>query len=178
MNTRNSILSVLFASAAVCAPPAAHASLTMRTRLQNIFQIGDGSAAVSLGHAVDARTNMNRLVAGGTFNASCVSPYTGSIPGERSLTSALLLEVNRLYVTIPEWLPAVRNMPGFENVPGGSILSCWYAWTSRAQESTYNVGATGIGFTIGGEEIRDGSSVPFEMFKSGSGEEPNRGCIR
>ncbi len=124
----------------------------MSTSLQPISQLGVGSTAVNLGHTVYAGTNFNRLVAGGSFNASCVSAYTGSIPGERTLTSALVARYNQLYVTIPAQFPAVLNMPGFENVPAGSVLSCTYAWTSRAQESTYTISLLGFGITIGGEE--------------------------
>jgi hypothetical protein len=179
MNVQNSGLLVgLILAGMLFNSPAARASLTMNTIPQAIYQIGDGSTAVSLGHVVNARTNMNRLVAGGSFNASCASTYTGSIPGERTLTSDLIASMNVLSVTIPEWLPAVRNMPGFENVPVGSVLSCTYAWTSRAQEATYTVGVPGFGITIGGQEIRDGGSIGFYMYKtSGSGDEPSRGCL-
>src|SRR4051812_43043054 len=105
------------AAVLLCGPPAAHASLSMSVNLRSINQLGDGSTAVSLGHAVLAGTNYDRLIAGGSFNASCVSAYTGTISAERTLTSALISRYNQLYVNIPEDVPAVRNMPGFENVP-------------------------------------------------------------
>jgi len=177
MNSRNFVVSpALFLSCALFASMAAQASLTMSTTPQSIYQIGDGSSAVSLGHTVYARTNFNRLIAGGTFNASCASTYTGSIPGERTLPSESFASGNVLYVTIPAQLPAYLNMPGFESVPAGTTLSCTYAWTSRSQESTYSIGVPGIGITIGGQELRDGGSIGFYMNRSGSGE-PDRGCL-
>jgi hypothetical protein len=176
MNSRIVIFSIL-ATAALCCPPAARASLNFQTVLRDIYQLGAGSSAVSLGHTVVAGTNLNRLTAGGSFNASCASTFTGSIPGERTLTSALVAQYNQLYVTIPAQFPAVLNMPGFELVPAGSILSCTYAWTSRAQESTYTIGIPGLGITIGGEERRDGSSVGFQMVQSFGGDEPSHGCL-
>lgn len=165
------------AVAALCCAPCARASVNLSTVLRDIYQLGVGSTAVSLGHTVVAGTNFNRLIAGGSFVASCVSPDTGSITGERTLTSALTAQYNQLYVTIPEQFPAVMNMPGFEFVPAGSILSCTYAWTSRAQESTYTVGIPGFGITIGGEEKKAGSTVGFQMYQSSGGDLPSRGCI-
>ena len=178
MNSR--VLNLAFlpiVAAVVCIAPVANATLKMSTAIQSIYQIGDGSSAVSLGHTVIAGTNLNRLIAGGTFNASCASVYTGTIPGERTLPSSLTAQYNQLYVTIPEQLPAVRNMPGFESVPPGSILACTYAWTARAQEATYTVGVPGLGITIGGEELRDGGAVGFQMYKTTGDGEPSRGCI-
>jgi hypothetical protein len=160
-----------------CFAPIANATLTMNTLLQPISQLGVGSTAVYVGHTVTAGTNFNRLVAGGSFNASCISSDTGSIPGERAITSALILRYNQLAVTIPEQLPALRNMPGFENVPPGSVLSCTYAWTSRAQESTYSIGLPPLTITLGGEELRDGGSVGFQMYQSAGAEQTSKGCI-
>jgi hypothetical protein len=120
---------------------------------------------------------LNRLAAGGSFNASCASDYTGNIPGERSLPSESFGTSNVLYVTIPQVVPTVMNMPGFENAPGGTVLSCTYAWTARAQEATYTIGVPGFGITIGGQEIRDGGSVGFYMYKSGSDADPSHGCF-
>jgi len=178
MKSRILHLSILpLVAAVVCIAPVANATLTMNTALQSISQLGDGSSAVYVGHIVLAGTNLNRLVAGGNFNATCASTYTGSISGERTLSSTLIARYNQLYVTIPEQLPALLIMPGFENVPAGTILSCSYNWTSRAQESTYTVGVPGFGITIGGEEARDGSSVWFQMYKTADGGEPNRGCM-
>jgi len=179
MNLRTLVLSAaVLLSGALLMPTAAHASLALSTRLQSIAQMGDGSSAVSLGHTVMASTNLNRLIANKTFNSSCASTVTDSIPGERTLPSESFVGGNSLYVTIPAQLPAYLNMPGFENVTGGTILSCTYAWTSRAQEATYTVGVPGFGITIGGQELRDGGSVGFYMYKTADDGDPGHGCLR
>jgi len=171
-------LIVAISAGLACGAQPAHASLKLTARVQSIYQLGDGSTAVSLGHVVLAGTNLNRLIAGGSFSASCASPYTGTISGERTLTSALIAQYNQLSVTVPEQLPAVRNMPGFENVPPPAVLSCAYHWTAQAEEATYSVGLPGGGggVTIGGEKASIGDTTGFEMFKNAGGEEPSRGC--
>jgi hypothetical protein len=68
-------------------------------------------------------------------------------------------------------------MPGFEQVPGGTTLACNYIWTSEAEESSFSIGAYGIGITIGGQKARDGSSLPFEMYKPGGDADSDNGCI-
>lgn len=153
----------------------AHA-FNMNTQLQSIYQIGF-TAAVSLGHTVIASSDMNRLYAAGAFEARCVSSLTGSIVDQRGLPAEALMGGTQLYVTVPEWLPAQRNMPGFDQVPGGTTLNCSYNWTADAEESTYSIGVPGFGITIGGKKAHGGSSVPFEMYVPGSGSKDNNGCI-
>jgi hypothetical protein len=153
----------------------AHA-FNMNTRLQAIYQV-DFTAAVSLGHTVIASSNMNRLYAAGAFEARCVSTITGAIVDQRGLPAESLLGGTQLYVTVPEWLPAQRIMPGFDQVPGGTTLNCSYIWTADAEESSYSVGIPGFGISVGGEKAHAGSSVPFEMYQPGSGSKDNNGCI-
>ncbi len=44
-----------------------------------------------------------------------------------------------LSVEVPAgWLPAERELPGFNAVPGGTTLSCAYNWTASAREAMYN----------------------------------------
>jgi hypothetical protein len=151
-------------------------AIAMQVVTSNIRQNGF-TANVSLGHTVLASSNMNRLIAGGTFDARCPSSHTGSIPGQRTLPAQSLVGGTRLTVTIPEWVPAVRAMPGFENVPGGTTLDCTYNWTAQAEEATYSVGVPGLGMTIGGERLVDSGVVHFEMYKPGSSGEVGSGCI-
>jgi len=153
-------------------------AVSLATQLAPIYQIGTG-AQVTLGHTVVARTNMNRLFAGGTYVAACASsemlPTTGQrfLPAEKS-TGPVVLNV-----TIPERHPAFVNMPGFNAAAmRGQVLNCTYNWTSRAVESQYSIGVGGIGFTIGGGEANEGSTQLFSMSVPSLGD-PNEGstCI-
>jgi hypothetical protein len=152
------------------------ATLSMSTVPSSVYQFGTGSG-VYLGHTVIAGTNLNRLIAGGTFRATCASTYTGEIPGSRTLSSNLLGQYNRLTVTIPESLPALRNMPGFLSAPRGSRFECQYNWTSFAQEPTYTVGVPGFSVTLGGEQLADSGIVTFWMQKPGTSTGNDDACI-
>jgi hypothetical protein len=159
-----------------CGTQRVHAAFGMRTYIQSISQSGF-SASVSVGHTVMANSDMNRLYAAGAFEARCVSSYTGSITDQRGLSAQSLLGGTSLTVTVPEWLPAVRTMPGFDQVPGGTTLACTYNWTADAEESTFSAGVPGFGMTIGGLKAHDGHSVPFEMYQPGGNGERGTGCI-
>lgn len=178
MNIQNFRLTSCAALSAVvltCGVEHAHA-LSMNTHLQSIGQYGQTSG-VSVGHAVIASTPMNRLNAAGAFVASCASPYTGTISDQRGLPASTLLGGTQLVVTVPIQLPAVRTMPGFEFTPAGTTISCTYVWSAEAEESSYTIGAFGIGMTIGGEKARAGSSVPFLMHMPVGDDDSNNGCI-
>jgi hypothetical protein len=178
MNIRDSRFAVLAAVSAatlICGIQHTHA-ISMSTRLQSIGQSGQ-SAGVNVGHTVIASSPMNRLNAVGAFVASCAASHTGSISDQRGLPASALLGGTQLVVTVPAWLPAVRIMPGFEFTPAGTTLTCTYNWTSEAEESSYTIGAFGVGMTIGGEKAREGSSVPFQMHMPGGDDDSNNGCI-
>jgi len=69
-------------------------------------------------------------------------------------------------------------MPGFEDLPGGTSLTCNYNWTANAEESSYTIGAGGFGITIGGEKINDSGSIPFDLYKPGESDgSTKQGCI-
>ena len=178
MNSRSYSAAVGLLAIAVlaCGSPSVHA-FSMRGQVQSIRQQEGFTSGVYLGHIVMASSSMNRLIAGGAFEARCPSSHTGTINDRRTLSASALIGGTELYVTVPEWLPALRQMPGFENVPRGTTLMCSYNWTAHAEEATYTVGVPGFNMTIGGERGSDGRSVPFEMYKPGGSEEDN-GCIR
>jgi len=153
-------------------------ALNMSVYVRSISQVAF-TAGVNLGHSVSASSNLNRVNASAAFEARCISSYTGQIIDQRGFGAQSLLGGTSLTVTVPASWPAQRNMPGFDQVPGGTTLSCSYNWTADAEEATYTIGANGVGFTIGGEKNHDGTSVPFEMYKPGaSGTDDNNGCIR
>lgn len=174
-NTMLPALAILASAILTCGAQSAHA-LNLDTHVQSISQSGT-SPLVNLGHVVSASSSMNRLYAAGAFEARCVSTYTGAISDQRGLPAESFFGGTQLTVTVPAWLPAVRAMPGFEQVPAGTVLSCSYNWTSEAEESTYTIGVPGFGITIGGQKARDGRSVPFIMTKPAGDADSDNGCI-
>jgi hypothetical protein len=121
---------------------------------------------------------MISLLVGGTFRATCPSSYTGAIEGQNS-RSQTYKPPNVLTVEVPAgWLPADREMPGFNSVPAGTTLTCSYRWTANGKEAQYSLGAGGLGIPVGGDESSMGDSTVFEMRKRGEdGERDNTSCI-
>jgi hypothetical protein len=142
----------------------------------SVYQSGT-TALVYHGHTVISSTNMNRLEAGGTFRATCMSPDTGSIPGSRSLPAVGLLGGLQLYVTIPAQLPGLKPMPGFESAPRGVNLQCSYDWTAYSREAQYTLGVPGVSVPIGGGEMSVSRSVSFRMRKTGTATGNDDACI-
>jgi hypothetical protein len=175
--SRRSLATPLLLTASLFVSGASFA-VQMRTVPVPIYQVGTG-AQVVLGHTVVASTNYNRLLAGGTYIATCAAAEMLPATGQRFITSDGASGPRSLYVTIPAVHPARVNMPGFNAAAlRGRRLDCTYNWTSRAVESQYTVGAGGVGFVIGGGEISDGSTQIFTMTVP-STTDPNDGgsCI-
>jgi hypothetical protein len=180
MNSRmmNSFtLAALAAITLLCSSRGAQA-LEMSVRVLNIRQAANFASRVSLGHLVTARTNMISVAAGGTLRVTCPSPHTGTIEGQNAVPQTDI-PPNVLSVEVPAgWLPAERELPGFNNVPGGTSLMCAYTWTASAKEAMYSLGVRGTGIPIGGDAYTQQDTVSFEMYKPGSSDEDNNGCIR
>lgn len=138
------------------------------------------TSSVNVGHLVTARSYMTQVTAGGTFRVSCPSQSTGTIEAQNSLSQSVIRLPNVLTVSIPPgYLPAYRQLPGFDAVPGGTTLICGYYWTASARESGINLGVPGGGIPIGNGTYNAGDTVTFEMYKpGGSGDDNNNGCIR
>jgi hypothetical protein len=100
------------------------------------------------------------------FHSTVQSPGDTSRDGRRALSSNTYgFDRNVLIVTIPETLPAVRNLTGWLQIPGDTHLSCNYRWTAFATESGYSIGVGGISFQIGNGSARDGGTVDFTMYR-------------
>ena len=161
----------------IAAAAPTHAMPDLRTTVLPIYQVGTG-AGVSLGHVVQAYTVYNRLTAGGTYSASCASAMMLPTTGQRTLSSDGLLGGRSLTVTIPEWVPATINMPGFNSLTRGTTVSCTYNWTARAVEGGYTVTPGGISFQSGNGERLEGSTQPFQMSVPGDTNTGDwQGCI-
>jgi len=130
-----------------------------------IEQFGSGSA-FHLGHVVTGMTDFSTLIAGGNYTAQCNHPATLPVQGERTLSSTNLgYGGNKLVVTIPESLPAVGNITGWNQVGPETELSCNYRWTAFAQEGGFSIGFGGITFPVGNGIARDGGTVDFMMYR-------------
>ena len=143
-----------------------HASaVQMSVQPSTPSQWGNGSAFF-FGHTVLASTDFNILNAGGAYTVQCNHPATLPMTGERALASSTYgLGKNMLTVTIPEQLPALRNLSGWTQIPGDTLLSCNYRWTAFATEGGYSIGVGGISFPIGTGTMRDGGTIDFQMYR-------------
>ena len=154
----------------------AHATLSMDAVPSAVYQTGIG-ALVRHGLTVHARTNLSRLIAGGSFEAWCMSEHTDRFRGERELSSALIGRPNVLYVTIPTSLPAYQNMPGFESVERGRTITCYFDWKAYAEEPKYTIGFMGTTVEVGGEKLKTDGRVAFTMDKPGTATGEDDACI-
>jgi len=171
-------LFALFGAALILATPHNASAVTLKTIVLPIRQVGVG-AGVSLGHTVTATTNYNRVTAGGAYVATCNHPLMLPTGGQRTLTAENITGGLVLTTTIPQWLPAIVNMPGYNQLPAGTVVDCTYSWTAKAVESGYTIGAGGISYQTGSGERADGSTQLFIMIVPGSSDDSDTstGCI-
>jgi len=164
MNTAHSLGRPLAALAAalILVTPRGAAAVELNTVVSPAHQVGT-SAAVSLGHTAIGYTNYNRLTVSGAYTAACASALMPSTTGQRSLSREQVLGGFGLVTTIPERLPAIVDMPGFELLAAGTRVACTYNWTSKAVESSYTVGIPGFGMQTGAGERAHGGTSPFIM---------------
>jgi hypothetical protein len=153
------------------------AAVTLKVQPLSVYQVGTGSQ-VKIGHVVHASTNYNRLQAGGTYVATCADPVMSPTSGQRGISSENLLGGLQLAVTIPEWIPAYVNMPGYYSLPRGAEVACTYAFTGYAIEGGYMVGAGGISFQVGNGSQNEGGTQNFFMrVPGGTDPNDNSACI-
>lgn len=166
---------MLLSLAALLGAPQLASAIQMSVYASTPSQWGTGSAFY-LGHTVLASTPYNNLSAGGTYTVQCNHPATLPMSGERTLSNTTYgIERNALTVTIPEQLPALRNISGWLQIPGNTYLSCNYRWTAFATESGYSIGVGGISFPIGNGTARDGATIDFQLYRP-SREDADGGC--
>jgi hypothetical protein len=166
---------MLLAVAAALVAPQFAAAVSMDKYVSTPSQWGTGSAFYH-GHTVLASTNFNILNAGGSFTVQCNHPAVLPMSGERALASSTYgFGKNMLTVTIPAQQPALRNVSGWLQVPGNTMLACNYRWTAFATEGGYSIGTGGVGITFGNESVRDAGTVDFQMYRP-SKEDADGGC--
>jgi hypothetical protein len=156
---------MLLSLAVLLAAPQYVSAVAMSVQPSIPSQWGNGSAFY-YGHTVLASSDFNILNAGGAYTVQCNHPATLPMTGERSLASSTYgFEKNILIVTIPAQLPALRNVSGWTQIPGDTLLSCNYRWTAFATEGGYSIGAGGISFQTGNGTMRDGGTIDFQMYR-------------
>lgn len=163
----------LFLAAAaimIASTPQAEA-VTLGVHIFSAYQIST-TDGVSFGVAASGYTNYNRLTVGGTYELRCANPDMLPMTGQRTLSVSNLTGGISQSTTIPEVVPARVNMPGFDLLNRGDTVYCTFAWTARAAEGGYSVGANGITFPLGNTEETRGSTETFTMRKPGTAD-PN-----
>ena len=75
----------------------------------------------------------------------------------------------------PAQLPALRNISGWLQIPGNTVLSCNYRWTANATESGFTIGVGGVSYPVGNGTMRDGATIDFQMYRP-SREDADGGC--
>jgi hypothetical protein len=177
MNTAHSLgrpLAALAAALTIVTPRHALA-VDLNTVVSTIHQVGT-SAGVSLGHAAIGYTNYNRLVVSGAYTATCASAVMTPINGQRLLSREEIVGGFGLVTTIPDRVPTIRDMPGFEFLAAGTRVACAYQWSSKAVESSYTLGIPGLGMTTGGGERAQGGTFPFNMAVPAAESRDDEGC--
>jgi len=163
------------ATVALMSLPQLATAVSMSTYVSTPSQWGTGSAYYH-GHTVSASTPFSVLNAGGGFTVQCNHPAVLMMTGERALGSTTTgFDRNALMVTIPAQQPALRNISGWLQIPGGTFLSCNYRWTAFAEEGGYSIGFGGISTPIGNTSMREGGTVDFSMYRPPR-EDADGGC--
>jgi hypothetical protein len=180
MNTAQPLVRALAAlgAALLAVTPHAASAVELSTVVSNIHQIGS-TGGVSLGHLAIGYTNYNKITVSGTYIASCASAVMAAVNGQRTLTRQDIVGGMGLVTTIPETVPTIVDMPGFDLLTAGTVVACAYNWTSKAVEAGYTLGIPGFGIPIGGGERAEGRTMPFLMaVPASAGDARNGGgCI-
>ena len=169
-------LLAVFAAALILVTPRDAPAVQLDTVVGNIHQIGM-TGSVSLGHAAIGYTNYNRITVSGAYTTACASALMTPATGQRTLSREEIVGGISLVTTVPERLPAIVDLPGFEFLAPGSRVACAYNWTSKAVESSYSIGIPGFGMQTGSGERAQGGTWPFVMAVPAAEDSPDDdGC--
>lgn len=129
---------------------------------------------VSVGLIVWARSNLNQLAAGGGFTMGCPPPAGLPVHVDRYLTDYQFTGPTDLWVTVPQYLPATRVIPGFYDLKEGTIVDCTYQYKGSAREGGYSVSGRGFTFSLGYGETSRSDTIVFTVRKPVS---KTGGCV-
>lgn len=157
----------------LCGP--ARADLSARLIPLEHSQVGT-SGIVRFGTVVTASTNLNALWASANFKIDCSdAAIRPSITGKRGWSDNGIRGPRNIYVTVPEWVPAEQELPGWQAVMGGTYVSCVNTQTGYARTNILPIGSGGSTFPIGGDSWEATTSTTFGAIKPNTG--LSGGCI-
>lgn len=146
----------------------AHADLNATLIPLDAYQLGtDGF--ITFGTVVTARTNLNSIWASASYRIECSDPaIRPALSGGRGGSSNGLLGPRSITMTAPEWLPAVQELPGWQAVMGGTLVSCVHTNTGHAKTNILPIGGGGTTIPIGGDAWEDSKQITFTVMKPGT----------
>ena len=159
-----------FALAAVVlmAGPQAHADLQANLHMYPVAQVGVGGF-VSFGTIVDASTNINSIWASANFRIECSDPKIRPAPhGSRGWSDNGIKGPRSIAVSVPEWVPAIQELPGWLGVMGGALVSCVYTTSGFAKTNILPIGGGGVTIPLGGDSWEETRTQAFTVIKPGT----------
>jgi hypothetical protein len=175
MNRWNRPLLAGIATALLLSSAPARADLTANLYPLDTYQI-QASGIISFGTIVQAHTNLNAIWASANFRIECSDPaIRPALTGSRGWSDNGFTGPRSIYVTVPEWVPAQQELPGWQNVMGGTYVSCVNTHTAYAKTHILPIGSGGTSFPIGGDGWEASRSQSFGVIKPGT--QFGGGCI-
>src|SRR5688572_11172254 len=139
----------------------ANADLFAHLHALPAYQVGT-DAFVSFGTMVDARTNINSIWAAGRYQIDCEDPHIRpALTGSRGWSDNGFKGPRRVIVTVPEVLPAIQALPGWQAVTGGTFFNCVYTHSGTAKTNFLPIGSGGTTIQIGGDSWEESQSIVF-----------------
>lgn len=159
--------------ASLCAP--AHADVSARLIPLEHYQVNT-TGIVRFGTVLTASTNLNALWASANFKLECSDPHVRPpITGKRGWSDNGIRGPRFITITVPEWVGAEQELPGWQAVMGGTYVSCVNTQWGYARTNILPIGSGGTSFPIGGESWEASTATTFGVIKPGT--EFGGGCI-
>jgi hypothetical protein len=151
-----------------CLVGPARADLNAHLIALDTFQKGT-SGIIQFGTVVTASTNLNALWASADFRIDCSDPaIRPAITGKRGWSDNGIKGPRNIYVTVPEWVPAEQELPGWTYVMGGTFVSCVNTQNGYAKTHILPIGTGGTAFPVGGDGWEETKTTTFGQIKPGT----------
>ncbi len=166
-NTHMKTISLAAALLSTLAGPA-RADLNAHLIALDTFQKGT-SGTIQFGTVVTANTNLNALWASANFRIDCSeAAIRPAITGSRGWSDNGIQGPRNIYITVPEWVPAEQQLPGWWNVMAGNYVTCVNTQTGFAKTHILPIGGGGSAFPIGGDYWEHTKTTTFGVMKPGT----------